>query len=83
MPDDIRDRARKLFRPPFRFVGGYIWDANNEMVADNRPDEPEDALMVLRQRGWGRMSYMDDPPGLYQAAGEAIAEALTKGWPTT
>ncbi len=80
MSDDIHERARKLFRPPFRFEGGYIWDARNEMVADNRPDEPADALMVLRQRGWGRMSHMEDTEALYQAAGAAVAEALTKGW---
>lgn len=33
----VADRALSLYKAPFRFERGYIWDANNEMVADDRP----------------------------------------------
>ena len=71
--DDIRTRAIKLYRPPFRYECGYIWDANNEMVAD----ETAHALQV---RGWGRISYLDQPEKLQDEVGALIAEALTKFW---
>jgi hypothetical protein len=78
----IRERAIALFRPPFRFEMGYVWDAAGEMVSDNRVD-PDDvaSLPTLRVRGWGRIGYLPDPAALQDEAGRLIAEALTKGWP--
>jgi hypothetical protein len=35
---------------------------------------------VLRVRGWGRMSYLADPEALQDAAGDLVAEAMTKFW---
>jgi len=67
----LRERALRLYRPPFRRDHDYIFDANNEMVADET---------VLRVRGWGRISYLPDPEVLQDAAGDLIAEALTKFW---
>ena len=71
-----------LFRPPFRFEMGYVWDAAGEMVADNREDkEDAAALPALRVRGWGRIKYLAETERLHDEAGRLIAEALTKGWP--
>ena len=79
MSKEIKQRAFDLFKPPFRYDarGGYIWDADNNMVADNH-DMPEGAS--LRIRGWGRIVYLEDPEALQDAAGDIIAEALTEYW---
>lgn len=78
----LRKRAVALFRPPFRFEMGYIWDSAGEMVADNREDrEDAAALPALRVRGWGRIKYLPESEALHDEAGRLIAEALTKGWP--
>jgi hypothetical protein len=78
--DEPVTRARKFFRPPFRFENGYIWDSNGEMVADDRIDQPEDASSVLRARGWGRMKYEPESEQLYDEVGTELAAALTRGW---
>jgi len=84
MADDIDTRARRHFKPPFRFEQGYIWDADGEMVADDHVlnEDPPAPDATLRVRGWGRMKYERDSEALYQAVGRAIAEALTRGWET-
>jgi hypothetical protein len=80
MSDELRDRARKLFRTPFKYAGGYIWDDDGEMLADNHVgfDAPG---ATLRVRGWGRLGYIAKSPkeaaALQDAYGELIAEALT------
>jgi len=76
--DDIRRRAFALYKPPFRYEGGYIWDGKGEMVADGRVDSD----IGPRVRGWGRMKYMPNAEELYAATGHLIAEALTKFWTT-
>lgn len=81
--ETIRERAAKLFKPPFRFDGTYIWDSRGKMLADNRG--PEGA--ILQARGWGRltgksaMALSDaEAQELQRAYGELIAEALTAHW---
>lgn len=78
--DDVRTRAGKLFEPPFRHGGGYIWDANGETVADRRGENGS----VLRVRGWGRLTHIakseDEAVALQDACGEMIAEAMTAYW---
>lgn len=71
----IRQRALGLYQPPFRFECGYILAANGQMVADQH-DGPDS----LRVRGWGRISYMDNPEKLQDEVGALIAEALTEKW---
>jgi hypothetical protein len=72
----IREAARKLYRPPFRYECGYIFDADHHMVADQTAHS-------LRVRGWGRISYMKDPREIQDAVGVLIAEALTAAWAAT
>lgn len=80
MSNEIRDRARKLFRAPFKYEGGYIWDDDGEMLADKR-GEASGSGATLRVRGWGRLGHIAKSPGeaaaLQDAYGELIAEALT------
>ena len=71
--EEIKERARKLYKPPFRHEHGYIFDADHSMVAD-------ECVHALCVRGWGRLSYMTEPERLQDAVGELIAEALTKFW---
>jgi hypothetical protein len=80
MNDDIRGASRgqalACLKPPFRYQAGYIFDANNQMVADM----PGSA--VCRVRGWGRLQYHTDcdPEALQDMVGILIAEALTQFW---
>lgn len=74
---DLRNKSIGLYTPPFRFEHGYIWDAKGQMVADNHVDG-EDA--ALRVRGWGRISYMENPEALQDEVGNVIALAMTEFW---
>jgi len=80
--DDIRKRALRLYRPPFKYEGGYIWDAKGEMVADGNAEglTLADDPATVRVRGWGRIGYEKDSEALYDAVGEEIAAALTAHW---
>jgi hypothetical protein len=69
----MREKALALYKPPFRYECGYIFDANSHMVAD-------EVAHSLRIRGWGRIGYMEDPRELQDEVGKLIAEALTKFW---
>jgi len=74
---DLRERAFDLYRGPFRYEHGYIWDKDNEMVAD---DHVEGAVPALQVRGWGRLRYFADSAALHDAVGALMAEALTAYW---
>ncbi len=67
-------QALALYRGPFRFERGYIFDAEGHMVAD------ESVGILCRVRGWGRISHMENPEALQDAVGEHIAKALTVYW---
>lgn len=76
---DLHARAIDLYTPPFRFEYGYIWDAKDQMVADNSvPEDAEGA--ALRVRGWGRISYLEEPEALQDEVGNIIASAMTEHW---
>ena len=75
---DLKQCALALYKPPFRRVHGYIYDADSRVVADDAAATDEDA--ALRIRGWGRIQYLTDPEALQDAAGDLIAEALTEYW---
>lgn len=71
---DLRDKAKELYKPPFRHDRGYIFDADSNMVADDAEAN------IMRVRGWGRIGYMEDPELLQDEVGVMIAEALTAYW---
>lgn len=84
MSTGVRDRAFKLYRAPFRFERGYIWDADNEMVADDHVGDAAeinpDVAPAARVRGWGRIGYLPEAEATQDAVGALFAEALTKLW---
>lgn len=67
--------ALELYKPPFRFDRGYIFDADSRMVYDN-----EGVDTMGRVRGWGRIQYLPNPEALQDKVGEMIAEALNDFW---
>lgn len=71
----LRAAAISLYTPPFKYTSGYIFDANNEMVADD-----DSNAFAMQVRGWGRISYLDDAEKLQDTVGALLAEALTKHW---
>jgi hypothetical protein len=70
--DKAREQALALYKSPFRFDHGYIFDADNNMVADQHETS------ICRVRGWGRIGSMANAEALQDEVGEVIAEALTK-----
>jgi hypothetical protein len=76
VPSDEREFALSIYKPPFRFQHGYIFDAVNHMVVD----DVLDGVKAARVRGWGRISYMPDPEKLQDTVGAMIADALTEYW---
>ena len=76
---ELQKRALSLYRGPFRYEAGYIWDSKSEMVADMRDDDHNN-VVALRVRGWGRISYLPDPEKLQDTIGELMAAALTEFW---
>jgi len=72
----IRDRALALYKPPFKFYRGYIYDSEGQMFSDDRDTDHR----VQRVRGWGRISYLPDPEALQDEIGAMIADALTDYW---
>jgi hypothetical protein len=76
-----------LYKPPFRHDCGYIFDAKNEMVADQSGGTPIDLCddrmgddAIGRVRGWGRIGKFPDAENLQDAIGDLIAAALTEYW---
>lgn len=73
--ESLRARAIALYKAPFKFSMGYIWDATDKMVADEIKDG-----VILRIRGWGRIQDMPDAANLQDEVGKLIAELLTEHW---
>lgn len=80
----IRQAALDLYKPPFVYEHGYIFDSEHQMVADNGDIDEMRDLLVARIRGWGRIQYMDNPPGraaaLQDEVGQIVVEALNAFW---
>ncbi len=67
----------RLFRAPVRHESGYVWDADNEMVASRVGIFPR-----IQARGWGRIKYMPDAQATWDAWDaefERIAGGLEDG----
>jgi hypothetical protein len=72
-----RNAAIALYKAPFKFEHGYIFDAEYLMVAD---DDDVGSHVAARVRGWGHIGYMPDAAQLQDEVGKYIAELLTKHW---
>lgn len=83
----LRQAALDLYKPPFRYEYGYVFDSNNQMVADKGEVGKLKGLIATRIRGWGRIQYMDNPVGragqLQDEVGKIVAEALNEYWGTS
>ncbi len=78
--DKIKAEVLKLYTPPFHYSSaGYIFDSEGHTFSDSGCVVGEERMMA-RIRGWGRLSYMEHPHELQDAAGEMYAEALNLYW---
>ena len=74
---EIRKAALSLYKPPFKYVHGYIYDSGNQMVADDGGSEHSvENAVISRIRGWGRISYMQDAEALQDEMGQIVVDAL-------
>ncbi len=71
-------RVLEHYTPPFSYDenGGYVFDANGNMIADSRGDDGK----LLRRRGWGRTQYLHDADFVHIEVGRHMAKALTDYW---
>jgi hypothetical protein len=72
----ITERALAIYKPPFYFLAGYIFDSDHQPVADDY----ESKFGALRVRGWGKIQYLENPEKLQDEVGNLIAIALTEFW---
>lgn len=87
----ITEVAKGLYRPPFTFQHGYIFDAGGKMVADNGHmgagnEEIHTENGIVRVRGWGHIQKLKtdyDNGDIQDEVGRLIADALTKYWGET
>ena len=63
--------AAKLFTPPLRIVGSYVWDAAGHMVASRGPSDE-----FYGPRGWGRIQHLPDGDSLMSAWEREYAEIV-------
>jgi len=76
----LKKRVFELYKPPFTFNCGYIFDTDGQMMADETQAMRAHIQHVARIRGWGRLSYFEHPEALQDMCGEVVAEALTDYW---
>ena len=72
----MRDSALALYKAPFRFEHGYIYDADGLMISD----DGDAGDSIARVRGWGLIGDMPDAAKLQDEVGAILAEALTDFW---
>lgn len=72
--------VKDIYKPPFTYdrLSGFIYDAEDNHVADKADGSSEHG--AVRVRGWGRISYMENPEEIQDSIGEHIARALTEYW---
>lgn len=88
LTDEMKAKVLSIFKPPFSFSIGNIYDCTGRIVADHYTDDEPGAL--IRMRGWGRLTGKGGGMGLssdeaYEiqcAAGQMFAEAFNAYWGT-
>ena len=79
MSNTLRNEAMSLYKPPFRYFKGYIFDsANNVFADDGGTDETIVQNTIARIRGWGKLGYHKNGAELQDELGNLVAEALNK-----
>jgi hypothetical protein len=75
----LKPEALALYKPPFKFDRGYIFDADSNIASDDG-DMTGNLNVAARVRGWGRIQSKPEAADLQDAVGELIAQALTEFW---
>ncbi|WP_312834466.1 hypothetical protein [Comamonas sp.] len=77
---ELQKQALDMYKPPFQFHHGYIFDSAGHMFADEgRPDEAA-SLIAVRIRGWGRLGKLSNGAEVQDAAGHLAVAALNAFW---
>lgn len=75
-----RKAAMAVYKPPFAYKHGYIYDSQQLMVSDHGPigeDEPGvGGAVAARVRGWGKLGYLPNGAELQDEIGRMMADAL-------
>ena len=74
---DMRKAALALYKPPFHYKHGYVFDSEQRMVSDDG-DSLDKKNFAARVRGWGRISYLPEPEKLQDEVGHMMADALNE-----
>jgi hypothetical protein len=80
-PTDPRKEAMSVYKPPFTFLHGYIYDSQHLMVADDGPITGEGGVagaVAARVRGWGKLGYRPDGAKIQDEIGQMMADALNE-----
>lgn len=75
----IRKAAMAVYKAPFKYNHGYIYDSQNLMVADDGgygDDNSVSGAVASHVRGWGRLGYLPDGDKLQDEIGQMMADAL-------
>jgi hypothetical protein len=75
--DQINDIAFELFKPPFVYSGGHIFDSVGNAVGEN-DGRALNAILVFKADE--RYKHLDQIDDINEALGKHIAEALTDHW---
>lgn len=85
----IKSIAFNLYKPPFRYQYGYIYDSEGNVFADNgggdddQIESENSGNLALRVRGWGRIQYLKtefNNGDIQDVVGELIVDALNCYW---
>ena len=78
MNEALKKKAISMYKPPFSFSRGYIFDSEGTMFSDDGGSGDR----VARIRGWGHIGGEKDfnPENIQDALGEMFAEALNAYW---
>lgn len=74
-----RAAAMAIYTAPFKYVHGYIYDSQDNMVADDGEmcsDKSVEGAVAARVRGWGRIGNMPNAAALQDEVGQMIVDAL-------
>ena len=77
--EDKRKAAMAVYSPPFKYLHGYIYDAQKLMVADNGGIDDAQSVegaIAARVRGWGQLGYLPNGAELQDEIGQMMAYAL-------
>ena len=77
---EARRVGMSLYKPPFKYEHGFIFDSNDHIFADDGPT----GMLLARIRGWGYIQHAGGTTVTAEAIqdelGQVVADALTEFW---